>query len=43
MEKQWASEGGVDTKKSSSNQRYWLQDGERAVMDKYGKVDFYKT
>ncbi|KAJ8069573.1 hypothetical protein OCU04_000012 [Sclerotinia nivalis] len=41
MEKQWASEGGIDTKTSSSR-GYWCHVSERAVEDKYGKVSFYK-
>ncbi|TGO35685.1 hypothetical protein BHYA_0150g00090 [Botrytis hyacinthi] len=39
MEKQWASEGGVDTKTPSS-QGYFCFGDERPVEDKYGKVSF---
>ncbi|KAF7959251.1 hypothetical protein EAE96_002765 [Botrytis aclada] len=39
MEKQWASEGGVDTKTPSSRGYFCFGD-ERPVEDKYGKVSF---
>ncbi|TGO50751.1 hypothetical protein BOTNAR_0381g00020 [Botryotinia narcissicola] len=39
MEKQWASEGGVDTKIPSSRGYFCFGD-ERRVEDKYGKVSF---
>lgn len=42
MEKQWESSGGVDTKNSSSR-RIWCHVSERAVEDKYGKIQIYKV